>query len=358
MSSSTPPTSMSSSNQQPPASNHDISAWASSNAIIGERFSANVQSINGSPAIKQVVWQATGAVYSENYSNQLGSFVAQQSVTDQFGGPNQPPMPNSDVFSSNWGNQPGQQSVTATVTFSDGVTNSQTVNVNVIAPDVDNFQVTAGPFAWSNDQSNKIGFTTTTPITMTATVTIPQSQDGFSGEIGLIQKINRTDTITNSISGQHVLNTNGFVLDTVLSATDPAGSNYLDSASETPCDNEATGQFSVEDYPNSGWRGNASGTDKASGNYDDVTNVKTSISLEDFLVFRTSGGIWVNLQTTAPITMTGEESYDIPTQKWSDVVPSTPQASTPTSAHTDYNIVTWTDWYGNPAINYTPGWNR
>jgi hypothetical protein len=200
--------------------------------IIGAPFSAQVQSINGSPKFQQVVWQVTGAVKSETYVNSMGSFTPLGSVIDKFVAPNQP---STDYLGSFWGNTPGTYTITATATFSDGVTKSGSVTVDVIAPAVESFTVTATPWAWQPDQTNHIGFTCQTPFTMAATVSVPDSAGAanYGGEIGLIQKINRTYTVTNSISGPHVIDTSGFVLDTVGTAVDPSGSDYLYPGSRT-----------------------------------------------------------------------------------------------------------------------------
>ena len=340
--------------------NHAIDLYVRGHVLIGDQFSATVSSINGSPPIKQVVWQATGTVESQTYINQSGSYVVQQSKTSQYG-EEIAQMPNSADFGTYCDNQPGTHTVTATVTFADGVSTSKTENVIAVAPNVDSFEVIAAPFRWEPDQTGRPGFQCETghPHTMSATVTVPVDANIPSGgEIGLIQMVNATETITNRISGVHVLNTGGFVLDTLPYAENENGADYLYVDSLESCDNEGTGSFSVNDYPFTTWDGLRSGTDKTTGEFDPVTNVKTSKTIEAHLVFRPSGGIWVNLATASPIVMTGEEEYDFDTDTWSAVSPGTPNNTSPMPTHQDYNIVTWTNWYGNPAIRFDPGWNR
>jgi hypothetical protein len=341
--------------------NHDISVPDPTYAIIGAPFSGNVVSINNSPQFKQVVWQATGVVQSETYVNSMGSFTPQSTVTHKFGGQNQPPVTSTDVFGFYWGNTPGTYSITATATFTDGVTVSDSQSVTVIAPSVNSFTVTSTPWAWQPDQINQTGFTVQNPITMTASVYIPDSIDGanFAGTISLIQKVDMTETVTNFISGVHVIDTHGLVLDTPTAATDPAGHNFLYQYQPplTYISAGSSGSWSTSDIPKSLWN---TGVDKASGKNDTAMDVKTSVTLEDHLVFQPSSGIWVNLATSTPIVMTGEEAFKQNpdgTWSWSDVVASTPSNTTVMATHQDYNIVTWTNWYGNPAITWNPPYN-
>ncbi len=232
-------------------------------------------------------------------------------------------------------------------------TNAPPVTVTVVAPEVDSFTVTSTPWAWQPDQSNKVGFTVQQPITIAASVFFDSGGTLASASVGLIQKIDRTDTVKNSISGVPTLDTGGSVLDTLTSATNPNGSDYLYVGSLTSIHDRGSGGFSGSDYPNTIWN---SGTDKATGKFDYALDVKTTITLEDHLVFN-PGGICVNLATSSPVVMSGEESYDVNKQQWSDVVAPSPSTTTTVPTHQDYNIVTWTNWYGNPAITWNPPYN-
>jgi len=329
--------------------NHQVQVWASNSAIIGSPFSATVESINSSPNLQSVVWTATGAIQAEPYSNSMGSFTPFGSLTHVFG----LPLPDKDAFSSYWENTPGTYTVTAAVTFLDGVKASGSATVNVIAPTVDSFKVTSTPFIWYADQSDHDGFSMLTPITMAATVSVPASVAGpnYGGTIALIQKVDRTDTATNLFSGAHTESSQGLVLDTKKEFTDPAGLNYLylDSQSQ-PFGNGQSGSFSVVDVPNTIYY---AGVDKATGKGDFVMDLKVSITLEAHLVFQPTGGIWVNLATDTPIVMTGEEKYDLTTGWYTGTAP-TPNGTNNQDTHQDYNNVTWTNWWGNPKLN---AWN-
>jgi len=334
----------------PPAStaNHNFSIQqsVSNNPIIGAPVSVTVQSINNSPNFQKVVWDVTGAVQTEPYVNSLGSFKPQGQVIDQFGGLNQPAATPTDLFKSYWGNTPGTYTITATPTFTDGFqAPSQSVTVTVVAPTVNSFTVTSTPFAWMTNPPDT-GFSVTNPITLAASVSVPDLGNPFTsaGTIGLIQKINYTETMTNANTGQHTFDTKGLVLDTLPTAKDPAGTDYLYVGSSTSIANKATSSFSVTDTPLAAYH---AGTDPATGKFDTALNEKATITLEDHLVYQPSGGIWVNLSTANSIVMTGEESYNTTTQKWSDVVPSTPNITAPMPTNQDYNIVTWAGWFGN-----------
>ncbi len=74
------PADSTSNNNPPPNSHHDFTLTPFGYAMIGAPYSNNVQAINNSPNLKQVVWQITGAVQSQTYVNSMGSFTPQTSV--------------------------------------------------------------------------------------------------------------------------------------------------------------------------------------------------------------------------------------------------------------------------------------
>jgi hypothetical protein len=294
--------------------------------------------------LKTVVWTISGAKAGQSYT------VAQGTTTDltnptthSFGGGSV----GYDGMSFYWDATPGEHTIQADVTYSDDSTATVSATVTIDQPTVDNFSVTQtavtmGTLNNAQGMSALLGYS--------ATVSTPP--DG-AGTFALIQKVNRNDSLVNTKTAggirSHNLNSAGLVLDNWPGDSTDAAIFKMPHDTRTDV---AGSQTQVALFAGAGDQPGlyaAAGADE-SGTYRMILDVQ----FITYLVYRPTGGIWVEVAETPTYSVDGTMTYDAtaaPPQynltggSVADTIPGVPSLG----------FVSWTSYYsGNPAIAWTP----
>lgn len=299
--------------------------------------------------LQSVTWSVTGAEQSQTYQNSSGTTTDWSGpVTHTWGGGSV----GTDTVGFYWNATPGNHTVSVSVTYSDGSTGSASQTVSIAQPTVNSFKVNLGANSWqlgvNNGRDGFQGF-----FNWDASVTVPANNatgGPVGGNIAIIQKTSVDNHFTNQTNTgakvDHAFNTGGFVLDNdpaYLNATDPG---YLIIDSSTPVQPGATGVIpaSVSDTVIASYL--------LAANEVGTLNVKESYQFIDYLVFRPSGGIWVELAETGTFTLSGDEVWNGPfnnTGSWQTISVAPNQAAT-VPGNPTLGFVAWQGWYANSSI--------
>ena len=332
----------------PPPINHGLTIGGAGEAIVGGSYSATV-SATGGAVIQSVSWKIGDAELGQSYTNAKG-------VTTDFGTQPHPangvfnPAKSGDSAGFYWDGISGSHPVEADVTFIDGFTATAILDVSISAPTVNSFSMTYTPLTWATKDVN--GVTKVGPYmydgagTAGFTVSGSGSIPGYAvpGEFGIIQKVWRTQTITNSVTGPHTMDYGKLVLDNDPDQTGPDDAGYLAAESGMVAPG-GTGTVTFVDVPTF-W--NKQGVDPVSGNFDTaVKNTLTRFTVEDHLVFRPENGIWVSLSTISGPNISGEKTWNDKTSTWDTTAPFSPATGGTINGNSDTNFVAWDDYSSN-----------
>jgi hypothetical protein len=175
-------------------------------------------------------------------------------------------------------------------------------------------------------------------IVSTASVTLPA---GVSGEIDVIRKASFTTTqYCGSNNTAYVLTSNGFVLDNKQSYTEPLDPGYLYATTSI-----AAGGTGILTTPNDPPSCTYLQTDGPNGSGEN-NEYKQSQQFQDFLAFRETGGIWVELAESDVFTMQTDAVWNGNTNAY-DATLLQPMGSGSVSTSNKLDFVSWTDYYTN-----------
>lgn len=358
------------SSSSPQPIDHKLQISGAGDAIIGGSYSAVVATVASGATIRSVTWQITNAVESQAFDNMSGETNPFVGLTDPGGGGFNPPVSSDDVGFW-WGASPGLQTITATVTFVDGfVSPPQTYQVYVTQPTGSSLAVDSPAYSWvqqnidPNNKQNYPGFEAGgkdgVGFTVTGQTYLPAGS-GDGAEIGIIQKVNRVQSLQNDITGPHTVNYGGFLLDNRPPDEPDAPGYMLVESAEFPAGsppqfvtfNDAPSAFIIQ--------GQMPGT-QGFKNYDFCARITVNFQFQDFLEFKPGGGIWVQLQSTPTFSFSGDYKFDEATQTWGptgnpppDGPPNpSPSRDTTIDGSDDLGFTNWTDFAGDGYRDWSP----
>lgn len=315
--------------------------------IIGGPVHAVLTAPGFQSILKEVTWTVTGAVDTQIYQNSTG-FTSSAST----GATHILPGLAIDTYSPFWNTSTGSHTVSASVVYTNGTTGSASITVNVVKPTVNAFNITYGSFGWGPSvPGGRMALTLDGEgMIYSATVSL---QVGFGdGAFGFIQIVNAKIENTNAVSMLHTLNT-GDVLDNYIPAgTEPTDPGYLleNHTVSVPDGGSGTtptvqpGRF--DDKPAIG---------PIFGTGDAAKELKVTLKFTTYLVFQASGGIWVTLQKTPTLTLTGDMQWD-PSNGWTPKVPPTTTPASPLTGTDSVGFLPWTGYWSDAAQlkNFSP----
>ncbi len=310
--------------------------------MIGGSGSVSVSAPGGMDIIQSVQWSIGGAEQGQSYS------VPQGSTTDL-----QNPISSGNLYgvqfaqygSFYWNYSPNGHGVSAVVTYVDGSQATATGSITLDVPTVNNFTVSQTAAVTGQGDNGQPGMSSV--LSYSATVTIPEGVG--TGQVALIQFVNRNDTLTNTLTAgglqSHNLNSGGFVLD----------NNDMTEAGifEMPSDTRTDVYAGATSPPLFGAAGDQPGLYAGSGSDESGTyKIAMSAQFIDYLVYQPGGGIWVEIAQTPAFTVGGTMTWNNDNNVW-DQTNMTPASTNP--GVDTLGFVSWESYEKeNPNIVWTP----
>ncbi len=315
--------------------------------LIGGQARATIAAPPGK-TITSVTWQISGAELDQSYTNVQGKTTDLPSpyVVNGGGG--------SAGLTFYWNATDGDHTIGATATYDDGTSGAAApLTETVLKPTVNSFTIDYTKNAWGAIAGGNAGFRLDSPgMVYHATVTLPNNAVA-SANFGFIQLASCNDTQDNAVSGHHVINTGGFVLDNDPGMTNPGDPGYLldnwtsplmtagKAVSTPPAPNELT------DAPQTRYA-QKSGTPTT----DWSLELKINDQFVTYLAYHPNPGIWVGLQVTPAFTMGGDATYDMTNNKW-NITGVTPAQGGTLTGMASQQFITWTN-FATASFSWNP----